>query len=157
MNLNRGNARSYLDYISAFSSTRGRNDILKPVIRNFPERSNYQVGQSKQRKAAEEDYAQGQSGREANAADAFKSGNKGVNAAGTVFAGGKAEANSPGGNDRGDVSSDTQANQVPDPEKNKSDLPGSGFSLDFSSNSLLNGIMLAEVLGKPRYLRKGRW
>ena len=31
------------------------------------------------------------------------------------------------------------------------------LKLDFSSESLMNGIILAEVLGKPKYLRKGRW
>ena len=32
-----------------------------------------------------------------------------------------------------------------------------GLRLDFSNESLLNGIILAEVLGRPKYFRKGRW
>lgn len=41
-------------------------------------------------------------------------------------------------------------------DKNKSNNKP-GFKLDFSNNNLLNGIILAEVLGKPKYFRKGRW
>lgn len=40
--------------------------------------------------------------------------------------------------------------QVPCPNK-------TGFRLDFTEESLLNGIIMAEVLGKPKYFRKGRW
>ena len=31
-----------------------------------------------------------------------------------------------------------------------------GFKLDLTGDGLLNGIILSEVLGKPKYLRKGR-
>lgn len=38
----------------------------------------------------------------------------------------------------------------------KTSLDDSGFKLDFTKDSLLNGIILAEVLGRPKYFRKGR-
>ncbi len=41
--------------------------------------------------------------------------------------------------------------------KNKSSQSRAGFSLDFSGQSLVNGFILSEVLGRPKYLRKGRW
>lgn len=36
-------------------------------------------------------------------------------------------------------------------------LLGNSLRLDFSEESLINGIILSEILGKPKYLRKGRW
>ena len=47
--------------------------------------------------------------------------------------------------------------KVSDNNKHESCAAESGFKLDFSNKSLLNGIILAEVLGKPKYFRKGRW
>ena len=41
--------------------------------------------------------------------------------------------------------------------KNKSSQSRAGLSLDFSGQSLVNGFILSEVLGRPKYLRKGRW
>lgn len=36
-------------------------------------------------------------------------------------------------------------------------LAGEAFKLDFSDRSLLNGIILAEILGRPKCFKKGRW
>jgi len=47
--------------------------------------------------------------------------------------------------------------QVPGRNKQVAGSNKSGFQLDFTEEGLLNGIILAEVLGKPKYLRKGRW
>jgi hypothetical protein len=33
----------------------------------------------------------------------------------------------------------------------------SGFKLDFTSESVMNGIILSELLGKPKILQKRRW
>ena len=43
--------------------------------------------------------------------------------------------------------------------RNKRDLgrDDGGFRLNFNNENLLNGIILSEVLGKPKCLRKGRW
>lgn len=38
-----------------------------------------------------------------------------------------------------------------------SEVTDTDFKLDLSDERLLNGIILAEVLGKPKYFRKGRW
>lgn len=55
---------------------------------------------------------------------------------------------------KSDVSAGTQ---VPEHNKHESCPTDSGFRLDFTNEGLLNGIILAEVLGKPKYFRKGRW
>ena len=34
---------------------------------------------------------------------------------------------------------------------------GEAFKLDLSDRSLLNGIVLAEILGKPKCFKRGRW
>ncbi len=34
---------------------------------------------------------------------------------------------------------------------------GPGFQLKLDDQSLLNGFVLSEILGKPKYLRRGRW
>jgi hypothetical protein len=41
-------------------------------------------------------------------------------------------------------------------EKSSKVPAGSDFKVNFSGESLLNGIIMAEVLGKPRCLRSGR-
>lgn len=47
--------------------------------------------------------------------------------------------------------------QSSDSGRKKANSNKTGFQLDFSDESLLNGIILSEILGKPKYLRKGRW
>lgn len=47
--------------------------------------------------------------------------------------------------------------QASDSGRKKANSNKTGFQLDFSDESLLNGIILSEILGKPKYLRKGRW
>lgn len=157
MNTNNINIRSYLDYISTFSSTRGRNDILKPVTRNYPVESNYSTGQGRKRDSAEGGPAQGKSERGANAAGVFTPERTVGGSAGTESEGRAGGTGIPAGKDQAETSAGTTIKQAPGTVKNKSGSSGSGFSLDFSGNSLLNGIILSEVLGKPKYLRKGRW
>ena len=45
--------------------------------------------------------------------------------------------------------------------RNSSDLDikdgSSAIKLDLSNDNLLNGIILAELLGKPKSLKRGRW
>lgn len=47
--------------------------------------------------------------------------------------------------------------QASDTGKKKASSNKTDFQLDFSEKSLLNGIILSEILGKPKCLRKGRW
>lgn len=37
------------------------------------------------------------------------------------------------------------------------DRNGFALKLDLSNDNLLNGILLAELLGKPKCLKRGRW
>lgn len=51
------------------------------------------------------------------------------------------------------------ASAQPSPSRPAADSPASDVSqmkLDFSPNSLLNSIILSEVLGRPKALRRGR-
>lgn len=41
--------------------------------------------------------------------------------------------------------------------RKKANSDKTGFRLDFSEKGLLNGIIMSEILGKPKFLRKGRW
>lgn len=51
----------------------------------------------------------------------------------------------------------TNSVQVSEQKRQAAHSDKGGIQLDFSDGSLLNGIIMAEILGKPKYLRKGRW
>jgi hypothetical protein len=41
--------------------------------------------------------------------------------------------------------------------ENSAAVPEAGTTLDFSNKNLINSVILSEVLGKPKFFRKGRW
>ena len=143
--MNSFGSKSYINSLNQIDTNRSNiNRILNPSIRYYPVGDNNTVKpvmKVQERTAAESPQQSRQSGTGAGTAAADSS-----DMARTAYA---VEA--------ADMTGIPDGIQAPKKHKQKSLRNDTGFRLDFTDKSLLNGIIMAEVLGKPKYLKKGRW
>ena len=149
--------------LDGIDTSRGNmNKTLKPATRYYPvEYTAKPTMRMKENTAFESIEQQWQSDKEAGASDvdmaADTLGKTGeVNAGGAGGAGraGSVQAGGAGGAGRAYISAEAQAQSC---GLHESCADDTDFRLDFTDKNLLNGIILTEVLGKPKYFRKGRW
>lgn len=154
-NMNNFNIKSFMNNLNAIDTgSNNINRILNPSTRYYQGKNNLQAKPVQVSKAVNEPAVQRQSGAEAGAGIAGRSSIAGNNTAGADAAG-KAGT----GNMTGTSFNDRSTEPVVMSERviNTSNNSGNSFKLDFSGSSLLNGLLMSEILGKPKYLRKGRW
>lgn len=143
--MNSFGSKLYSNRINEIDTSRSNmSRILNSPIRYYPAEDHNTVKptmQTRERNAAESPDQSRQSGLGAGTATTGAAG-----MAGTVPATDAVEKTG--------VSSGTQVpmQHEQDPSRNST-----GFRLDFTDKGLLNGIIMAEVLGKPKYFKKGRW
>ncbi len=163
--------------LDGIDTSRGNmNKTLKPATRYYPvEYTAKPTMRMKENTAFESIEQQWQSDKEAGASDVDMAadtlgktgevnagGAGGAGRAGSVQAGGaggagragSVQAGGAGGAGRAYISAEAQAQSC---GLHESCADDTDFRLDFTDKNLLNGIILTEVLGKPKYFRKGRW
>ena len=135
--------------LDGIDTSRGNmNKTLKPATRYYPvEYTAKPTMRMKENTAFESIEQQWQSDKEAGASDVDM-------AADTLGKTGEVNAGGAGGAGRAYISAEAQAQSC---GLHESCADDTDFRLDFTDKNLLNGIILTEVLGKPKYFRKGRW